>query len=835
MFHGPSRPEAIDGMIRTLSESRLCGPPTNIGFVKSILQSPEFAAGHTLTSFLNSFKYTPAAIDVIKGGAYTLVQDYPGRPSVGKGIPHSGPMDSLAFQIANIIAGNPAGLEGLEITLDGPKLLFLGAAVVSLCGAPFDVTLDGKPFPMWTRVKIEAGQELNIGKATGDGCRAYLAVLGGFPTIAKYFGSKSTSPMVNIGGYQGRQLAPGDLISIAETVPESVEDVKLPENLRPQYSDHYEINAMVGPYDEGYLTPEDIEMIYETKWKISHNASRSGIRLIGPVPKWARSSGGEGGAHPSNLIEYGYPLGTLNWTGDDPCLFPYDSPDFGGFVSSTTAAKAEWSRIGQLKPGNTMQYKRISLEESLLLRQRETAYIKQIEELAAGKISAEQIQPMDYTIPESSAPRDWGKALIHIIAKDGHKPQVQYRQAGEDFLLVEYGEDSFDLNNKCRATALNKALKESTGEVSFANGLIKTMGCCNSLMVHYDGSKIPQKSLLSHLIHLETQFGDLSEAKVPSRRFRLPIAFDNERQAAAIRRYMETQRPYAPYLPDNMTFVAETNGLKRSDLERIYLDGSFMAVAVGFLCANTVSLPVDPRHRMSAPKQNPSRVFTPEGSLSWGGSCMSLYPVDSPGGYQMTGLTIPCFDLLGSKAGYAPDRPWLYEDFDQLTFYLVPEAKLEEDLARFRMGTYEYEWEEVVFDMKEHNELLRSTADEVLEMKRVQAAAQAEMAVLEKESVERWKAESQREEVSGDVLAELLADPAVESIQAPLNANVWKVLVKEGDVLESDQTVAILEAMKLEINVKVEADLVGRTVEMVVVKPGDSVSAGDVVLFARKK
>jgi urea carboxylase len=144
-----------------------------------------------------------------------------------------------------------------------------------------------------------------------------------------------------------------------------------------------------------------------------------------------------------------------------------------------------------------------------------------------------------------------------------------------------------------------------------------------ALMIHYDGSILPRQKLLTYLISLERELGDLSAAKVLSRKFKLPVAFDNERQAAAIRRYMETQRPFAPYLPDNMKFVAETNGLTRGDLERIYLTGSFMAVAVGFLCANTVCLPVDPRHRLSAPKQNPSRVFTPEGSISWGGSCVS--------------------------------------------------------------------------------------------------------------------------------------------------------------------------------------------------------------------
>jgi hypothetical protein len=74
-----------------------------------------------------------------------------------------------------------------------------------------------------------------------------------------------------------------------------------------------------------------IDMLYDTTWAISHNAARGGIRLIGPKPKWARSDGGEGGAHPSNVIEYGYPVGTPNWTGDNPCLLPLDCPDFGAF------------------------------------------------------------------------------------------------------------------------------------------------------------------------------------------------------------------------------------------------------------------------------------------------------------------------------------------------------------------------------------------------------------------------------------------------------------------------------------------------------------------------
>ena len=216
-------------------------------------------------------------------------------------------MDPLAFQIANLLVGNKSGVEGLEITLNGPDLIFLGKAVVALCGAPMELSLDGKALEMWSRITINAGQRLKIGKTTGGGCRSYLAVYGGFPGVAEWFGSKATSPGVGVGGYQGRQLLTGDYLQITKDIPKHLfQALHLPERLIPCYTKHWDISVMVGPYDEDYLLPEDIEMIYTTTWQISHNAARGGIRLIGPKPKWARKDGGEGGAHPSNVIEYGY-------------------------------------------------------------------------------------------------------------------------------------------------------------------------------------------------------------------------------------------------------------------------------------------------------------------------------------------------------------------------------------------------------------------------------------------------------------------------------------------------------------------------------------------------
>lgn len=355
-----------------------------------------------------------------------------------------------------------------------------------------------------------------------------------------------------------------------------------------------------------------------------------------------------------------------------------------------------------------------------------------------------------------------------------------------------------------------------------------------ALLVYYDGCKISQDKLITHLVDLEAHIGDLSRAKVPSRLFKLPILFDSSKEKNAIKRYMETQRPYASYLPDNMDFLAKNNGLERNDLLDIYLKSRLIAISVGFFAALPLCLPVDPRQRISCPKMNPSRVFTPEGQVSWGGSCMAIYNVESPGGYQLTGLTIPGCDILASKNDYSLERPWLFEDFDQLTFYQVSEGEYERQLALFHSGRYQYEVEDTEFDMGEHNKLLDATKEEVKESKKRQKRAQDEMQKVEDQLMERWNKEKAEGKVPMDKVDALLNDPKIHKIIAPMNANVWKVTSKEGDRVKSNDVVAILEAMKLEISVRAEEGLAGK-VEKLLVRPGDVVTAGDPLVLVRKR
>ena len=283
-----------------------------------------------------------SAFTVLSGGLETTVQDYPGR-RIGLGIPRSGPMDSFAFRVANILVGNDLGTEGLELTLTGCRLQFHTAAVVAITGAPSKVTLNGSESAMWTRLVVPAGGKLTIGTAQGVGMRAYLAVRGGFPEIPAYLNSKCTS--LGLGGYQGRVLTSGDQISLSDCAPRAEDSslLALPHALIPSYPSHWEIGVLPGPQcDDTFVTPEGITKFFGASWTVSTASNRMGVRLEGGAAiGWAREDGGEGGAHPSNILDNGYAFGTVNVNGDTPVILANEGPDMGGYVCLCTLASAE--------------------------------------------------------------------------------------------------------------------------------------------------------------------------------------------------------------------------------------------------------------------------------------------------------------------------------------------------------------------------------------------------------------------------------------------------------------------------------------------------------------
>lgn len=301
-------------------------------------------------------------IEIIRSGFHTTVQDYPGRIGYWNvGIPPSGPMDSFSFRIANRLAGNSDNAAGLEMTLMGPKIKFLRDAMVAFSGAEMAATLNGQAIPWWQSVYVEKGSVVDIGALSGEGCRSYMAVKGGLD-VPEYLGSRSTFPKGGFGGHPASPLlAEGTRIGLTPGCDRDCRNRGLPGRKIPKYTSTWLVGAVPGPHDApDFFTRDTMDMFYGTAWRVHHNSNRLGYRLEGPVPVFARPDGGEGGRHPSNLIDYPYAVGTVNVSGNLPVILTVDGPSLGGFISIATIPTADLWKVGQAKPHDHIRFEKIT-------------------------------------------------------------------------------------------------------------------------------------------------------------------------------------------------------------------------------------------------------------------------------------------------------------------------------------------------------------------------------------------------------------------------------------------------------------------------------------------
>ncbi|MCW5671054.1 MAG: 5-oxoprolinase/urea amidolyase family protein, partial [Hydrogenophaga sp.] len=347
-----TREQALAQLEDALDATRLAGIETNLGYLRQVVRDPVFREGRQVTRFLSTFEFRPRTIDVLEPGVQTSVQDWPGRQGYwAVGVPPSGPMDAHAHRMANRLVGNASDAAALEITLAGPTLRFNVATKVAVTGAPAPLTLNGQPVAMWQALDVPAGATLAVGRCE-TGVRLALAVAGGLD-VPLYLGSRSTFTLGQFGGHAGRHLRTGDVLHLADA-PASVEAQTMSEYVvAPAYTNHWDIDVLYGPHGApDFFTPDDITQFFGTDWKVHHNSSRTGVRLIGPKPQWARSDGGEAGLHPSNIHDNAYAIGAIDFTGDMPVILGPDGPSLGGFVCPAVVLHDELWKLGQLRPGD---------------------------------------------------------------------------------------------------------------------------------------------------------------------------------------------------------------------------------------------------------------------------------------------------------------------------------------------------------------------------------------------------------------------------------------------------------------------------------------------------
>lgn len=815
IVHGETRQQALEKLTIALNATRLHGIATNLDYLRQIVKLPEFTAGVMWTRLLDDVRYEAHAIEVLAPGTWSSVQDYPGRTGYWDiGVPPSGPMDDFAFRLANRIVGNHPTAAGLEFTLQGPTLRFHSAATIALTGADCPATLDDEPVALWQPVVVKAGQTLKLGRARA-GCRTYLAVRNGID-VPVYLGSRSTFALGQFGGHAGRTLKVADILAISRpelaacTTPPPIALPQTPEPaLLPRYGDVWEIGVLYGPHGApDFFTPESMNAFFDAEWQVHYNSNRLGVRLSGPKPAWTRANGGESGLHPSNVHDCEYAIGAINFTGDFPVILTRDGPSLGGFVCPVTIAKAELWKVGQVKPGDRIRFHPISFEHAQSL---EIA-----QQVAVTNLCAVNALP---DVRASIAPSATSSAAIlaETPARNG-LPAAVWRQAGDNYILVEYGDNVMDLALRLRVHLLMQAIRAS-GVV----GVEELSPGVRSLQVRYDSQRISQRQLMALLLSLDKEPGDVSELKIPSRIVHLPMAFEDSATLAAVERYQQTVRNEAPWLPNNVDFICRANGLaSRDDVQRIIFDASYLILGLGDVYLGApCAVPVDPRHRLLSSKYNPARTWTAEGTVGIGGMYMCIYGMDSPGGYQLVGRTLPIWNKFLKNAQFG-EEPWLLKFFDQVRFYPVSEAELTDLRDAFREGRAHIRIEESEFDFAAYNRFLTENAGDIAAFReRQQAAFSAE--------VTRWQAqENTAAEQTQPVAIQEQEEQSGQLVSADLNGNIWKILVEPGQRVRQGEPLVVVEAMKMELMVHAPSDGV---VSRISCQQGRPVSPGDALLW----
>lgn len=812
----PDREQAIASLTAAFRKTALHGVETNLNYLKQVLHGTAFRSGRYTTSVLKGFTHHAETIEVLTPGMQTTVQDYPGRLGYWQvGVPPSGPMDDLAFRLANRLVNNVQDQAGLEITVIGPTLRFNCDSVIAVTGASIEVHLDGKPLAQWQSHAVKAGALLQFGRISSHGCRAYLAVQGGFQVPA-YLGSKATFTLGQFGGHAGRALHSGDTLHI--TVTHGHLRHTLPQELIPNYSDKWEIRVLYGPHGAPeFFSDDDIHMFFATDWVVHHNSSRTGVRLIGPKPRWSRHDGGEAGLHPSNIHDNAYALGAVIFTGDMPVILGPDGPSLGGFVCPASIVRADLWKIGQLKPGDHIRFCRISAEQALALERSQDAMIQDL-----------RSSTVQFAQPQAALPDN---PILHSIPESSGQVQVVYRQSGDENLLIEYGPPVLDLDLRFRAHALMEWIQRmiDRGELK---GIVDLTPGIRSLQIHFQPTVLPRATLIDFLATAEQNLPAIVEMEVPTRIVHLPLSWDDEATQAAIDKYMQSVRNDAPWCPSNIEFIRRINGLAGiEEVRRIVFEASYLVLGLGDVYLGApVATPLDPRHRLVTTKYNPARTWTPENAVGIGGAYLCIYGMEGPGGYQFVGRTVQMWNRYRQTADFKQGNPWLLRFFDQIRFYPVTGSELLELRKDFAAGRFKLKVEETTFSLKQYNDFLRQNAASIRAFKTTQQGA------FEAER-ERWRNSGQAEytsdteSVQDDTPHEIDLPEGAHAITAHVTGTVWKLLVTPGQQITVGSPMVILESMKMELTVQSPVD---GTVQQLFCQERDHVSAGKLLFVVQE-
>jgi urea carboxylase len=500
-----------------------------------------------------------------------------------------------------------------------------------------------------------------------------------------------------MGGVSGRALVAGDELCVRVqengTAPLDV------SGLLPALSDAWELRVIPGPHGAPeHLTEAGAAAFFDATWTVDHRADRTGVRLVGPRPGWARTDGGEAGLHPSNIHDSAYPVGGIMISGDTPVIVGPDGPSLGGFVVACVVITADQWSLAQLRPGDTVRLAPVTMEQA-------DEALEERRQLLADPHAAREPTPA----AAASSIGELRPPLLASIPAAGHRPALTIRVAGDTHLLLEAGPPLLDLTVRLWVHLLAQALADKG-----LRGVAETVEGVRSLLVKVDPVHLPLAQLAGILSELALAVPDPETVTLTVREVELPIALDHPEAHEAMARYARSVRPDAPWCPDNVEFIRRINDLKeRTDVFDIVTGATYLVVGLGDVYLGApVAVPIDPRHRLVTTKYDPPRTWTPQNAVGIGGVYLCIYGMEGPGGYQLVGRTVPIWRLTDASED-GNELPWLLRPFDRLRFVPVSVDELAVLRAEVKSGERDLVTRPATFSLAEVHELTEAHAKEI--------------------------------------------------------------------------------------------------------------------------
>ena len=355
-------------------------------------------------------------IEVVDGGLLTTVQDL-GRYGYQRyGVPVSGVMDPYSLALVNTLLGNEEGAAALEITLVGPKLVFLEDTVFALGGTDLAARLNGEPVPTWQVLRGRAGSLLSFDGPMA-GVRGYLATPGGID-VPLVMGSRSTYARAGLGGLEGRALRAGDRLDLgAPDARIPPVGTRAPLSIQPSVGGEHLVRVIMGPQADAF-TPEGIATFLSESYSVSQQSDRVGCRLEGPSIEHADGA---------DIVSDGIPFGGIQVTGDGlPVVLMADRGITGGYTKIATVATVDLGQVAQALPGDTVSFKAITVEEGhRRLAERRTALEIFREQVDQAEEKAPQQPRVTVGGEAFEVSGEEGEALTQVDSVEGQKGEVR--------------------------------------------------------------------------------------------------------------------------------------------------------------------------------------------------------------------------------------------------------------------------------------------------------------------------------------------------------------------------------------------------------------------------